>query len=95
MLPWMSGTNQLSSDMALGRKTRTIKVYCAACNALLYKYSKGGPGRLVKCFRNQIVQDRTRGDLRCPNCGQEFARETMAYGRPANKIIHGKVTVRR
>jgi len=26
---------------------------------------------------------------------QAFARETMVYGRPANKIIQGKVNVKR
>jgi len=49
---------------------------------------------LVKCFKDLIVQDNTEGDLRCPGCGQEFGRETMVYGRPANKIIQGKVTVK-
>ena len=81
--------------MSSRRGARTIRVYCAVCGCLLYKYQKGGPGRLVKCFVDKIVQDNTEGDLRCPECGQEFARETMAYGRPANKIIQGKVTVRR
>ena len=81
--------------MALGRRTRTIRVYCAGCGQLLYKYRKGGPGRLLKCFLDGIVEDQTQGDLRCPQCGQPFARQTMVYGRPANKIIQGKVTVRR
>jgi len=81
--------------MSSRRRARTIRVYCASCGCLLYKYQKAGPGRLVKCFVDKIVQDNTEGDLRCPECGQEFARETMAYGRPANKIIQGKVTVRR
>ena len=81
--------------MRPGRNTRTIRVYCAGCGCLLYKYQKGGPGRLVKCFVDKIVQDNTEGDLCCPECGQEFGRETMVYGRPANKIIQGKITVRR
>jgi len=81
--------------MSSRRSARTIKVYCAGCGCLLYKYQKSGGGRLVKCLVDKIVQDNTEGDLRCPECGQEFARETMVYGRPANKIIQGKVTVRR
>ena len=81
--------------MSSRRGKRTIKVFCASCGELLYKYRKGGPGRLVKCFVDKIVQDHTAGDLRCPSCGQAFARETMAYGRPASKIIQGKVTVKR
>ncbi len=80
--------------MGSRRAARTVKVYCAGCTQLLYKYRKGGYGRLAKCFVDKIVQDHTEGDLRCPSCGQAFARETMAYGRPANKIIQGKVTVK-
>jgi len=81
--------------MSSRRAKRTVKVYCANCGQLLYKYRKGGGGKLVKCFVDKIVQDNTEGDLHCPSCGREFARETMVYGRPAHKIIQGKVMVRR
>ena len=37
---------------------------------------------------------RTAGDLHCPNCGREFARERMMSGKPAHKIIQGKVFTR-
>jgi ribosomal protein S27E len=84
-----------SIEMSSRQNGRTVRVYCANCDHLLYKYRKSGAGRLVKCFRDGIVQDNTEGNLRCPSCGQAFARETMAYGRPANEIIQGKVTVRR
>jgi endogenous inhibitor of DNA gyrase (YacG/DUF329 family) len=94
-LPWPGGADRLRSiEMDLGRRARTISVYCATCGHLVYKYRKAGPGHLVKCYKDRIVQDSTRGDLRCPRCGQEFARETMIRGRPANKIIQGKVIVR-
>ena len=49
---------------------RTISIHCAKCNALLYKYHKGGRGGLVKCFLERIVEDRTEGDLKCPHCKQ-------------------------
>ena len=52
------------------------------------------PGRLVKCYKARIVKDYTHGDPRCPECGQAFAREAMIRGRPAYKIIQGKVIVR-
>jgi hypothetical protein len=64
------------------------------CRSLLYRYSKGGTGGLVKCFVERIVEDRTRGDLACPQCGQQFAREKLIGGRPAHKIIQGKVFTR-
>ena len=70
---------------------RTISIHCASCRALLYKYHKGGSGGLVKCYPERIVEDRTEGDLKCPSCGQEFARHRMIQNRPAHKIIQGKV----
>ena len=64
------------------------------CRTLLYRYRKGGTGALVKCFVERIAEDRTAGDLRCPACGQQFARERMISGKPAHKIIQGKVFTR-
>ncbi len=73
---------------------RTIGIHCAGCRSLLYRYKKGGTGALVKCFVERIVDDRTAGDLRCHVCGREFARERMMAGKPAHKIIQGKVFTR-
>ena len=70
---------------------RTVSIHCARCRTLLYRYRKGGHGGLVKCFVDRIAEDRTDGDLRCHQCGQEFARDRMISGRPAHKIIQGKV----
>ena len=72
-----------------------IKVYCAKCQTLLYKYQKEGLGFLIKCYKDRIQEDHTNGDLKCPKCGESFAREAMYHGKPANKIISGKVYVRR
>ena len=77
-----------------GRRAHIIKVYCAKCHVLLYKYQKEGPGSLIKCYKDRIAKDYTRGDLKCPKCGETFARETVYHGKPANKIIRGKVYVR-
>lgn len=49
------------------------------------------PGGLVKCRPERIAQDLTAGDLKCPECQQEFARHALIEGRPAHKIIQGKV----
>ena len=73
---------------------RTISILCARCQTLLYKYKKGGRGGLVKCFVERIVVDRTAGDLKCPKCEGEFARFQMISGKPAHKIIQGKVFTR-
>jgi len=76
----------------LARKDiRTISIYCAACKALLYKYRKGGRGGLVKCLVERITEDHTAGDCTCPQSGQSFARQRMMEGKPAHKIIQGKV----
>ena len=70
---------------------RTISIYCSKCRTLLYKYRKGGRGGLVKCMVERIAEDHTGGDLKCPKCGQEFARFKMYGSQPAHKIIQGKV----
>jgi hypothetical protein len=64
------------------------------CRVLLYRYAKGGTGGLVKCFVERILEDRTAGDLHCPRCGREFARLRMIRGKPAHKIIQGKIFTR-
>jgi len=76
-------------------KGKTIKIYCAKCRTLLYKYRKQGTGHLIKCYKHGIVKDFTQGDLKCPKCGKQFAREAMIHGKPAHKIIQGKVFVGR
>jgi len=76
-------------------KGYTIKVYCEKCKTLLYKYFKAGKGHLVKCYEDRILKDFTKGDLKCPKCGEEFAREAMIHTKLAHKIIQGKVFVRR
>ena len=76
------------------KDVRTIALHCARCRVLLYKYHKGGRGGLVKCVEERIVEDHTAGDLKCPQCGQEFARFQMIGGRRAHKIIQGKVYTR-
>ncbi|MEM7245765.1 MAG: hypothetical protein AAF533_10510 [Acidobacteriota bacterium] len=72
-------------------KRRTISVHCAGCRFLLYKYAKGGTGGLVKCLEDRILDDRTAGDQRCPECGQQFARARTLHGKTAHFIISGKV----
>ncbi|KQC13448.1 MAG: hypothetical protein APR63_00560 [Desulfuromonas sp. SDB] len=73
---------------------KTIKIYCLNCRTLLYRYYKRGKGSLVKCYVDRIKNDYTAGDLRCPNCGIEFAKPRMIHGKPAYKIIGGKVFIK-
>jgi len=73
---------------------RTISIFCSKCRTLLYKYHKGGTGGLVKCFEDRIAEDHTQGDLKCPNCGQEFARLRIIQNKRAHKIIQGKVFIK-
>jgi hypothetical protein len=76
-------------------KYKTIKVYCTNCKTLLYKYYKAGDGLLVKCYKERIKEDHTNGNRKCPVCQEQFARERMIHGKPAHKIIQGKVFVKR
>lgn len=71
-----------------------IKIICANCGALLYRYKKEGPGSLVKCYVEGILKDFTKGNLKCPKCNQQFARLAKYHNRPAHKIIQGKVIVK-
>jgi hypothetical protein len=73
----------------------TIKIYCSKCRTLLYTYQKGGTGSLVKCFKDKILKDFTVGDMKCPHCHVQFAREALIRGKPAHKIIRGKVFVKK
>lgn len=72
----------------------TIKIYCSKCGTLLLKYRKEGVGHLIKCYKDGIIEDHTNGDLRCPKCKTQFAKETIIHGRPSLKIIQGRVYVR-
>ena len=71
---------------------RAVKIICTGCDTLLYRYSKGGKGGLVKCIEDRIPTDYTAGDLRCPNagCRQLFARPRLMHGKPIQQIIGGK-----
>ncbi len=81
----------------MGKKTVkkfVIKIHCSNCSVLLYTYRKEGPGSLVKCYVDGILKDYTGGDLKCPQCGQQFARLARYHNRPAHKIIQRKVFVK-
>ncbi len=71
--------------------SKTIDVFCKACNTRLYKYLKGGKGTLVKCFKERISRNYTLIPCICPKCEQTFARDTLVNGTPAYKFIGGKV----
>lgn len=74
--------------------TKTVEIFCAKCRTKLFKYRKGGKGALIKCFKQRIVENYTKTACLCPDCGVEFARDTLVRGVPAYKIIGGKVTLK-
>ena len=71
-----------------------------------YKKKNGTKSNLVKCYVERIVED-SAGVLdgqkysdqareessawECPSCNNEFARSAQIHGRPALKIIGGKI----
>lgn len=79
---------------SLKNDTYTIAVHCNNCRSILYRYKKEGGGTLIKCYKDMIIEDYTKGDLLCPKCSQQFARDAIVHNRPANKIIGGKVFVK-
>ena len=78
------------------KKTKqfVIRVYCQNCSTLLYIYRKEGPGLLVKYYVDGILKDYTKGNLKCPQCGRQFAKLAKYHNRPAHKIVQGKVFVK-
>jgi hypothetical protein len=76
---------------------RVIKVECR-CGRLLFRYFKGGRGRLIKCFLDEIRKDYV-GVLdepvdprpTCPDCGGELGVVRMIRGRPALKMNQGTI----
>jgi hypothetical protein len=91
-------------------KGRVIKIRCQ-CGQLLFKYYKGGRGRLIKCYLDEIREDHVGivdADAgrelaspphperpTCPGCGKELGIIRMVRGRPALKINQGAVQVAR
>ncbi len=76
---------------------RVIKVQCS-CGKILFKYYKGGRGRLIKCYLGEIRKDYagiSNAPLGsrpvCPNCGKELGIIRMIHGRPALKINQGTI----
>ena len=82
------------ADMSRGR---IVKVECQ-CGQLLFRYYKGGHGRLIKCFLAEIQDDRAGVvDLplgsrpTCPGCDKEIGIVRIVRGRPALKLNQGAV----
>jgi hypothetical protein len=78
-------------------KGRVIKVHCR-CGQLLFKYFKGGRGRLIKCYLDEVREDHvgvsempTGSRPTCPACGKRIGVVRMIHGRPAVKINQGTV----
>ncbi len=86
-------------------KGRVITVECQ-CGQPLFKYYKGGRGRLIKCFFDEIrrdfvgildaFEDERLGQANstpplCPHCGGELGIVRIIRGRPALKINQGTV----
>lgn len=86
---------------------RTVSVNCSKCTQRLFRYKKknGTKSNLIKCYVERIVEDsagvlaaqESSGQRRenyswaCPSCGTQFARTAQIHGRPALKIIGGKI----
>jgi hypothetical protein len=85
---------------------QTVSVACAKCDQLLFKYKKknGLKSNLIKCYVERIVSDPNNlleswedraVELACPHCHSGFARDARIHGRPALKMVGGKVRMRK
>jgi uncharacterized protein YlaI len=84
---------------------QTVSVNCAKCRTRLFRYKKknGTKSNLVKCYIERISEDcvnlldRKRlknddsEDWFCPNCQTRFGKDSMIHGRPAIKLVGGKI----
>ena len=86
---------------------QTVSVNCSKCGERLFRYKKknGTKSNLVKCYVERISEDSVglladnQGDdpgeqgflWHCPSCGTNFARSARIHGRPALKLVGGKV----
>ena len=85
---------------------QTVSVLCSKCSMRLFKYKKknGLKSNLVKCYVERICEDSAgvlarraetgvddASEWMCPKCGSGFARTALVHGRPALKIVGGKV----
>jgi len=78
-------------------KTRVLDVRCR-CGQHLFKYYKGGRGRLIKCFLDEIRDDQVGLAAQplgarplCPACGKELGIVRIVRGRPALKLNQGTI----
>ncbi len=78
-------------------KSRVVPVECR-CGQRLFRYYKGGRGRLIKCFLDEIredplgLADQPLGARpTCPGCGKELGIVCIVRGRPALKINQGTI----
>ncbi len=76
---------------------KAINVECQ-CGYLLFKYYKGGHGRLIKCFLNKLIEDNVGISKRelgerplCPKCGKSLGTIRLVNGRPALKLNQGTI----
>ena len=80
--------------------SRRVDISCSSCGHKLFRYAKGNgaSSRLVKVYKERIVKDFTEPGNPCvcpnPECGVAFCREDIIHGRPAFKIVQGKVVMK-
>lgn len=83
--------------MVVTGRYKVLSLWCKGCNNVLLNYRKNnrGAGALVKLIPERIAADGTNGDGFCPRCGAQFARPFLFQGKPAFKLLRGKIFVRR
>ena len=64
----------------------------------MFRYFKGGRGRLIKCYLDEIRKDYANvagqpleAQPACPSCGKDLGVVKMIHGRPALKINQGTI----
>ena len=101
------GKRQLATVSRRFNSYRNIKILCARCNCMLFRYKKrnGTKSALIKILINRIAEDPNNmipeyfdelpSPCQCPRCGEAFARPVVIKGSEcALKIIGKRVRIK-
>jgi len=82
-------------------KFKTLEVYCK-CDNKLFKYLKGGNGRLIKLQKPRIKEDYTKKllekyelntEITCPFCEKRIATVKVIGGKYVYKLNQGQIYI--
>lgn len=65
----------------MAEATRVMVIRCPQCNKRVFRYLKVGKGRVIRCYKDRIREDRAirkDGEVSCA-CGARMGRDEGNY----------------